>query len=111
MPNNTKSFYHRAALVSLYAPLGCLLLGILNNNVIGPLLEPTNAQLARNIVGGILALLVPTGFILGIIALAGMKKVGTQGILGRALTGVVLSGLIIASFIPLLPKILKGGLR
>jgi len=109
MPNTTKSFYQRAALFSLYAPLVCWLLAILNNNVIGPSLEPANAQVGRNIVGGITMLLVPTGCILGIIALVGMKNVGTQGILERAVVGVVLSGLIIVSILPLLPKILKEG--
>ena len=37
-----------------------------------------------------------------------MNKVGTQHILGRAVTGVLLCGLIIAAMLPLLPKILKG---
>ena len=77
MTNNTKTFYHKAARASLYAPLVCWLLAILNNSLVGPSLEPANAQLGRNIVGGIMMLLVPTGFILGIIALIGMKKVGT----------------------------------
>ncbi len=111
MPDNTKSFYHRAAQLSLYAPLVCWLLAVLNNNVIGPSLEPANAQLGRNIVGCIMLLLVPAGFILGIIALVGMQKVGTQGILGRAVTGVVLGGLIMRSLLPLLPMILQEGFK
>lgn len=109
MPNDKKSFYHLAARASLYAPLFCWLLAILNNNVLGPTMGTANAQLGRNIAGCITMLLVPTGFVLGIIALLAMKKVGTEGIKGRAITGVILNGLIIVALIPLFPQILKEG--
>ena len=106
---NEKTFYHKAAIASLYAPLICWLLGILNSIFVVPSLEPANAHFARNIVGGFALLVAPVGFILGNIALIGMGKVGTQGILGRAVTGVVLCGFLTYVLLRMLPSVLKEG--
>ena len=79
------------------------------NSLIGPMLKPENSHLARQIVGCIAFVLFPTGFVSGIVALIGMRKVGSTGIKGRAIAGAVLSGLAILAFIPLLPHILREG--
>jgi hypothetical protein len=106
-----KTFYHKAAIASLYTPLVCWLLGIINSTVIliVPSLKPATVHLARNIVGGFALLVAPVGFILGIIALVGTRKVGTQGILGRAVTGVVLGGFLTYVLLRMLPSVPKEG--
>src|SRR5262245_15083133 len=70
-----KTFFHRAALVSLYSPLATWLLGIVVNVLIlTGRLEQQSAHVAHQIVGRIAFVLFPTGFISGIVALFGMKR-------------------------------------
>ena len=109
LPKSPKTAFHYAALISLCSPLCAWLLAIVVNILIGPMLKPESTHLAQQIVGCIAFLLFPTGFVSGIVALIGMRKVGSKGIMGRAIAGTVLSGLAILAFIPLLPDILREG--
>ncbi len=109
LPKPPKTLFHYAALISLYSPLCAWLLAIVVNGLIGPRLQPETAHLARQVVGCIAFLLFPGGFLSGIIALVGMRKVGSTGIMARAITGVALCGCAILAFLPLLPAILREG--
>jgi len=106
-----KTLFHRAALISLFAPLSAWVLAVVINNMLGPALRPETAHLARQIVGIFAFVLFPAGLVSGIIALIGIRKVGSKGILGRAIVGIGLSGFAILAFLPILPKILQEGFR
>src|SRR5262249_9534848 len=60
------------------------------------------------IFGGLVCLLILTGFVLGIIALCGMAKHGRKGILGQALTGTWLCGLVILVWVASIPALKRA---
>ena len=85
----TNSFPKQAALFSLVAPFVGFGIGIFGQQAV------QGNRAAAIILGCISTLLILTGFVLGIIALFGIKKYGKKGILGRAIAGVCINGVII----------------
>jgi hypothetical protein len=90
-----QSFGEQAARFSLYAPIAAILVGCFSRS--------SNSE--RSVV---LALawfnlaLIGAGFVLGIIALLSMKKFGRERILGRALFGILINGLVLGLFVSVL---------
>jgi len=98
-----KPFAFQAAQASLLAPLTAIGIGILVNVGMGAQRSP----LAGIITGSISILLVVLGFIFGILALFGIRRYGKKGILGRAIAGVCINGIIIALMIFSIPMYKK----
>jgi hypothetical protein len=102
MADDKQSFGEQAAKFSLYAPLVAIGLGIVTAGV----REQSVMLYAIPILN--LTLLV-AGFILGIVALMSMKRFGTERILGRAIGGIVLNGIVLACLAALLLPVLAAG--
>lgn len=92
MPREPQTFGVQAARFSLYVPLA---LAVINLLTLGNRKE-RGVALA---VGAIDAALVLAALILAVAALISMRRYGRKGIYGRAVAGLVLNGLIIASSI------------
>jgi hypothetical protein len=85
---STKPFAHQAAKLSWVCPLILVVINIFAKQVASPL-----------IIDLLALLLIAVGFVFGIIALFGIPKHGPKGILGPALAGLVINGLLIFIFI------------
>src|SRR4051794_635144 len=83
-----QNFGVQASRFSLYAPLVALGLGLCTMS--------THEYRPVGIFIGVLNLvLIFAGFVLGIVALCTIRKYGSKGILGRAIGGLVLCGLLL----------------
>ena len=83
------SFAKQAALFSLLAPLVAIGINLFGHQAV------QGNRAGMIILGGTCTLLILLGFIFGFVALAGMKKHGKQGILGKAIAGICINGIII----------------
>ena len=63
------------------------------------------------ILGSTCMLLIILGFVFGIVALIGMKKYGRKGILGRAVAGTCINGIIIFFMVIAIPTYIKAAQR
>lgn len=86
-----KPFAFQAAHASVLAPLTSIGIGIVVNVGLGSQITP----MAKIIVGSLCTLLISSGFILGICALFGIRRYGRKGILGRAIAGIAINGLLL----------------
>ncbi len=102
MGSEKKPFAVQAAQFSLYAPIVAIVLGCITFGTREK--QPT----AGLIIGGTNALIILLGFVFGIVALFGMRKHGKEGILVRAIIGVVLNGLFLLSFVAVALAIFRG---
>ena len=87
-PPPATSFAHQAAKLSWVCPLILVVINIFAKQVASPL-----------IIDLLALLLIAVGFIFGIIALCGIPKHGPKGILGPALAGLAINGLLIFIFV------------
>jgi hypothetical protein len=84
------SFFHRAAKMSLLVPLLALIFSFgVTHAVKGE--QGQWVGIVTLVTGGLIAFLYVASFVLGIIALCGIPKHGTEGILIKALCGIVLN--------------------
>ncbi len=107
LPPSKKPFAFQAAQASLIAPAIAFGIGILVN--VG--LSGQSSPLAGIITGSVSILLILSGFVFGIIALAGVPRYGKKGILGRGIAGVCINGIIIALMIISIPMYKRMGER
>lgn len=107
------SFGVQAAKFSMYAPavafvLGLFLLSQPGDSTAG---AKTMAQV-RIAVGGLNAALLLGGLAMGVVALSLVGKFGREGILGRAIVGVTVNGLLVGLMaIALVPAMSAGRVR
>jgi len=101
MADDKQSFGEQAAKFSLYAPLAAIGLGIVTAGV----REQSVMLYAIPILN---LTLLAAGLVLGIVALISMKRFGTEGILGRAIGGIVLNGIVLACLAALLLPVLAA---
>lgn len=87
-----KPFAFQAAQASFLAPLISIGIGFFVN-VIGSGGHPS--PLAGIITGSLCSLLIVLGLLFGIIALFGIRRYGKKGILGRAIAGILINGLLL----------------
>jgi putative Mn2+ efflux pump MntP len=99
MPPPVNSFPKQAALFSLLAPFVGLGLSILG--------QPVAHGAALFIIGCVSILLILAGFVLGIVALFGIKTHGKKGILVRALAGVCINGFLILMMLIAIPRLVQ----
>jgi hypothetical protein len=83
-----RSFPRQAATFSLVAPLMAIGIGVVLRHVDGP-------RIAMIVLGLPSTLLIASGLVLGIMALAATKRHGRSGIFGKALAGTCLNGLFV----------------
>ena len=96
----------QAARFSLYVPVAVLMLGFCISTMLQKERSTVLAIAYFNLV------LMVLGFLAGVIALVAMKKYGREGILYRAVGGVILNGLLLASVATLLfPMLQRGRMR
>jgi hypothetical protein len=103
LPSVKKPFAFQAAQASLLAPAIAFGIGIVVN--VG--LSGQSSPLVSVITGSVGILLIVSGFILGIIALAGVPRYGKKGILGRSIAGICINGILIALMIISIPMYKK----
>ena len=99
LPPSKKPFAFQAAQASLLAPAIAFGIGIVVN--VG--LSGQSSPLVGIITGSLSILLIVSGFIFGVIALAGIPRYGKKGILGRSIAGVCINGIIIMLMIISIP--------
>jgi hypothetical protein len=87
-PPKTTSFSHQAAKLSWACPIIIFVL-LMFSRQIG----------ARVIIELVALLLIFVGLIFGIIALFGISKHGTKGILAPAIVGIIINGLLLLIFV------------
>ena len=97
----TNTFGEQAARFSVYVPVCVLLIGCFARSNSDP-----NVSL---ILFWLNVSLILAGFVLGIIVLLSMKQYGTEGILGRAIAGILLNGLCIGLLIVVMLPLLGAG--
>lgn len=107
LPPAKKPFAFQAAQASLLAPAIAFGIGIIVNVGIGGQSTP----LVGIITGSLSILLIVTGFILGIVALASVPRYGKKGIWGRGVAGVCINGILIALMVVSIPMYKKMGER
>jgi hypothetical protein len=86
-----ESFGHQAAKFSLYAPIVALALGCVLNGALSKPSDDPSAGTTRLALAAINLMLIIAGTILGVVALASMRKHGTRGILVRSIVGLFLN--------------------
>src|ERR1035437_6699310 len=91
LPPTKKPFAFQAAQASVLAPLISIGLGVTMNVGLGSQTTPV----ARIITGSLCTLRIGSGFLFGISALFGIRRYGGKGILGRAIVGIVINGLLL----------------
>ncbi|HWE96457.1 MAG TPA: hypothetical protein VG269_21020 [Tepidisphaeraceae bacterium] len=105
MRTKNQTLGEQAARFSLYAPFVAFLIGAIGR---GARTEPGVAIALFSIN----MLLILAGFALGIFALVSIRRYGSQYILGRAIGGLLLNGIVIAALILfLLPPLLAGSTK
>lgn len=107
LPNAKKPFAFQAAQASLLAPLTAVGVSIVVNAGMGNQASP----LVKIITGSLCVLLIVLGFVFGIVALFGVRRHGKKGILGRAIAGIAINGVIIAFMIISIPMYMKAAER
>lgn len=93
LPRTGKSFAEHAAQASFIAPMIAIGLGITYGTAFAGTTKDSSHATAAMIVGLAACLMIFCGFVFGIIALCGIKQHGAKGILGRAITGIILSSI------------------
>lgn len=83
------SFGMQAARFSIFAPFTVFLISVFTKSVQEQSRGALMAILSINI------LLIVMGFIFGIVALVSTRRFGREGIFGRAISGIVLNGLVL----------------
>ena len=99
---STDSFPKQAALFSVIAPLVSFGIGIF----VQP--QVRGNRTAMIVLGLTSMLLIISGFVLGIIALASTKKHGRVGIYGKALAGTCINGLLVLLMLISIPGLMKA---
>jgi hypothetical protein len=89
MSESRQSFGVQAARFSLFVPLTVVFIGVLTR------INAANAPSVGIAVAWINGGLIVLGFILGLVALISMRRFGPKGIFARAITGVVINGLLL----------------
>jgi hypothetical protein len=102
-PVNT--FPKQAATFSLVAPLVSFGIGIFFQP------QVRGNRIAMIILGLTSMLLIISGLVLGIVALASTKKHGRAGIFGRALAGTCINGLLVLFMLIGIPGLMKAAER
>lgn len=69
------------------------------------------SPLVKIITGSLSVLLILLGFVFGIVALFGVRRHGRKGILGRAIVGVCINGVLIALMAISIPGLMKAAER
>lgn len=87
-PPQTSAFAHQAAKLSWACPIIIFLLLVAGKQAISPLI--------LDLLG---FLLIVVGLIFGVIALCGISRHGTKGILAPAIVGIVINGLLLFIFV------------
>ena len=87
-PPQTTSFAHQAAKLSWVCPIIVFLLLMFGRQVSSPV-----------ILDLIALLIIVVGLIFGVIALLGISKHGTKGILAPAIVGIIINGLLLFIFV------------
>jgi hypothetical protein len=90
-PPKTTSFSHRVATLSWVCPIITIIIFVLL--IFG---RQIVARKAIALVASSALWLLVIGLILGIVALFGISKHGTKGILGPAIVGIIINGLLIS---------------
>lgn len=102
-----KPFAAQAAQASLLAPLVAVGMSIVVNAGLGNQATP----LVKIITGSLCVLLIVLGFVFGIVALLGVRRHGRKEILGRAVAGVCINGILIALMLVSIPSFMKAAER
>lgn len=95
-------FARQAAWFSLLAPFVAIAVNMFGSQAV------QGNRLAMIVLGGTCTLLIVLGFVFGIVALFGMKKHGVKGILGRAVAGVCINGVIILFLVIAFPALIRA---
>jgi riboflavin transporter FmnP len=95
------SFAKQAALFSLLAPFVSFGIGIFGQAAV------RGSRAGAFILGCVSTFLILAGFVLGIVALCGMKKHGRKGILGKAVAGVCINGILVLGMVLAIPMFIK----
>lgn len=103
LPLAKKPFAAQAAQASFLAPIIAFGIGILVN--IGN--AGHTSPLVGIITGSVCTILILLGFVFAIIALLGIRHHGKKGILGRAIAGLCINGILIAFIIISIPMYKK----
>lgn len=107
LPSSKKPFAAQAAQASLLAPLAAVGVSIVVNAGMGNQATP----LVKIITGSLCVLLIVLGFVFGIVALFGVRRHGKKGILGRAVAGICINGILIAFMAVSIPGFMKAAER
>lgn len=105
MPPSTHSFPRQAATFSLVAPCISFAIAIF----VQPQIR--GIRLAMIVFGLLQMLMIISGFVLGIVALAATRWCGRTGIFGKAITGTCVNGLLILLTLVGIPGIIKAANR
>jgi len=96
------SFPKQAALFSLLAPLVSIVVNLVGHQAV------QGNRAGMIVLGCACTLLILLVFVFGIVALVGMRKHGMRGILGKAVAGVCINGVIILLMMIAIPTFLRG---
>jgi hypothetical protein len=101
-PRPKNSFARQAALFSVIAPLVAVGISI----ILQPQVRGNRA--AMIILGVTSVSLIVLGCIFGIVALIGIRRSGEKGILGTAIAGTIISGILTLLMLASIPGLLKA---
>ena len=110
-PVGPPTWYHQAARVSWAAPVVSFALGCLGRA------QMEDEALGASVIAATQMVLIAVGLVCGIVALTGVRRVGSRGIVTPAVVGLLLNGLAVAMLLYLLlarpapPPPLGGGVR
>lgn len=105
--SSQKPFAAQAAQASLLAPLVAAAVSIVANAGMGNQASP----LVKIVTGSFCVLLIVLGFVFGIVALLGVRRHRHKGILGRAVAGVCINGILIVLMLASIPIFMKAAER
>ena len=94
-PRAKTPFPHQAATFSVIAPLAAFAIGVVSQAGMSSM-DRQDARMGLLVVGIANCLIILLGLLFGIIALFGIPKHGTKGILGRALIGILINAIVVA---------------
>jgi hypothetical protein len=101
-PAKSASFASQAATFSLVAPLLCIGMNVFAGETVH------GNRIAMMVLGGTCALLIIAGLVLGIVALFATRRHGRKGILGKAVAGVCINGIIVALMVLTIPAMTRA---
>ncbi len=107
LPSTSRPFAFQAAQASLLAPLIAVGVSIVVNVGMANQASPS----AKIITGSLCILLVVLGLVFGIVALFGVRRYGKKGILGRAIAGICINGILVALMAVSTPGLMKAAAR